>query len=120
MKADHHLDLPRRLQIEFSQVIQRHTDTEGGEVDAGQMWQIFAAVYLEPGPFELVSYASASEDGAEQVSCVVRAYESEHALSGRGNGPIAAFCDAVSGIDMGLGGVGVRVLDYAEHALTAG
>ena len=63
MKADHHLDLPRRLQIEFSQVIQRHTDSEGGEVDAGQMWQIFAAEYLEPGPFELVGYASASEGG---------------------------------------------------------
>ncbi|MGO8959247.1 MAG: 2-isopropylmalate synthase [Streptosporangiaceae bacterium] len=120
MKSDHHLDLPRRLQIEFSQVIQRHTDTEGGEVDAGQMWRIFAAEYLEPGPFELVSYASASEDGTERVSCVVRAYQTEHALAGRGNGPIAAFCDAVSGIDMGLGGVGVRVLDYAEHALTAG
>ncbi len=120
MKTDHQLDLPRRLQIEFSQVIQRHTDTEGGEVAAAQMWQIFAAEYLEPGPFELVSYASASEDGSEQVSCAVRAYGTEHALSGRGNGPIAAFCAAVSGIDMGLGGVVVRVLDYAEHALTAG
>ena len=43
MKTDHHLDLPRRLQIEFSHVIQRHTDDEGGEVDAAQMWQIFAA-----------------------------------------------------------------------------
>ena len=48
MKTDHHLDLPRRLQIEFSHVIQRHTDDEGGEVDAAQMWQIFADEYLEP------------------------------------------------------------------------
>jgi len=120
MKADHHLDLPRRLQIEFSQVIQRHTDTEGGEVDADQMWQIFSAEYLEPGPFELISYGSASEDGTEQVECTVRAYGAEYALVGTGNGPIAAFCDAVSEIDLGLGGVSVRVLDYAEHALTAG
>jgi len=120
MKADHHLDLPRRLQIEFSQVIQRHTDSEGGEVDAGQMWRIFAAEYLEPGPFELVSYGSASEGGTERVDCVVRAFGTEHTLYGIGNGPIAAFCAAVSEVDLGLGGVGVRVLDYAEHALTAG
>ena len=120
MKADHHLDLPRRLQIEFSQVIQRHTDIEGGEVDAGQMWQIFAAEYLEPGPFELISYAASSEGGTERVDCTVRAYGSEHELVGIGNGPIAAFCAAVSEVDLGLGGVSVRVLDYAEHALTAG
>jgi 2-isopropylmalate synthase len=120
MKSDHHLDLPRRLQIEFSQVIQRHTDAEGGEVSPAMMWDIFAAEYLEPGPFELVSYVSASESGTERVDCVVRAFGSEHALSGIGNGPIAAFCAAVSEADLGLGGVGVRVLDYAEHALTAG
>jgi 2-isopropylmalate synthase len=120
MKADHHLDLPRRLQIEFSQVIQRHTDSEGGEVGAGQMWEIFAAEYLEPGPFELVSYTAASQGGTERVDCTVRAYGTEYELFGIGNGPIAAFCAAVSEVDLGLGGVSVRVLDYAEHALTAG
>jgi len=121
MKADHHLDLPRRLQIEFSQVIQRHTDSEGGEVEPRQMWDIFAGEYLAAGPFELVSYTSASEGGAtERVDCKVRAYGTEHELTGIGNGPIAAFCAAVSEVDLGLGGVSVRVLDYAEHALTAG
>jgi 2-isopropylmalate synthase len=120
MKADHHLDLPRRLQIEFSQVIQRHTDSEGGEVEPAQMWDIFAGEYLEPGPFELVSYTSTSEEGTERVDCTVRAYGTEYTLSGIGNGPIAAFCAAVSEVDLGLGGVSVRVLDYAEHALTAG
>ncbi len=120
MKADHHLDLPRRLQIEFSQVIQRHTDSEGGEVEPARMWQIFAAEYLEPGPFELISYTSASEGGTERVDCTVRAYGTQYELFGIGNGPIAAFCAAVSEVDLGLGGVSVRVLDYAEHALTAG
>jgi 2-isopropylmalate synthase len=120
MKHDHHLDLPRRLQIEFSQVIQRHTDDEGGEVDAAQMWQVFAAEYLEPGAFELVSFGSASEDGIERITTTVRAFGSEYTLTGVGNGPIAAFCDALSPLDMGLGGLSVRVLDYAEHALTAG
>jgi 2-isopropylmalate synthase len=120
MKADHHLDLPRRLQIEFSQVIQRHTDSEGGEVEPARMWDIFAGEYLEPGPFELVSYTATSEEGTERVDCTVRAYGTEYTLSGMGNGPIAAFCAAVSEVDLGLGGVSVRVLDYAEHALTAG
>jgi 2-isopropylmalate synthase len=120
MKADHHLDLPRRLQIEFSQVIQRHTDTEGGEVEPSRMWDIFAAEYLQPGPFDLVSYTSSGEGGTERVDCKVRAYGTEYELTGTGNGPIAAFCAAVSEVDLGLGGVSVRVLDYAEHALTAG
>jgi 2-isopropylmalate synthase len=120
MKADHNLDLPRRLQIEFSHVIQRHTDGEGGEVDAAQMWRIFAAEYLEAGPFELVEFSSESKDGTERIAVTVRAFGAEHAVSGMGNGPIAAFCEALSAVDIGLGGVSVRVLDYAEHALTAG
>jgi 2-isopropylmalate synthase len=120
MKHDHHLDLPRRLQIEFSQVIQRRTENEGGEVDAAQMWEAFEAEYLAPGAFELISFASASEDGTERISTTVRAFGTEYELTGIGNGPIAAFSDALSALDMGLGAVSVRVLDYAEHALTAG
>jgi 2-isopropylmalate synthase len=120
MKHDHHLDLPRRLQIEFSQVIQRRTDNEGGEVDAAQMWEAFEAEYLAPGDFELLRFASSSEDGTERITTTVRAFGTDYELTGIGNGPIAAFCDALSALDMGLGGVPVRVLDYAEHALTAG
>jgi 2-isopropylmalate synthase len=120
MKTDHHLDLPRRLQIEFSHVIQQHTDDAGGEVDAAAMWQIFAAEYLAPGAFELVTFASSTADNIERVSAVVRTNGTEHTLTGVGNGPIAAFCDALSSVDLGYGGIHVRVLDYAEHALTAG
>jgi 2-isopropylmalate synthase len=120
MKADHHLDLPRRLQIEFSQVVQRVTDAEGGEVDAAAMWRAFEGEYLAPGAFELVSFSSASEEGIERIETTVRAFGVDHELAGVGNGPIAAFCQALSGLDMGLGGLGVRVLDYAEHALSAG
>jgi 2-isopropylmalate synthase len=116
MKAEHQLDLPRRLQIEFSRVIQAHTDTEGGEVSPAQMWEIFSAEYLTPGPLALLDH---------QTSSVV---ESKHALTaevsvdgraqqveGVGNGPISAFCDALATI-----GVRARVLDYTEHALTEG
>jgi len=116
MKAEHHLDLPRRLQIEFSRVIQGHTDAEGGEVPPTQMWEIFAAEYLGAGSLALLDH---------QTSSVV---ESKHALAaeisvdgraqqveGIGNGPISAFCDALASV-----GVHARVLDYTEHALTAG
>jgi 2-isopropylmalate synthase len=120
MKSDHHLDLPRRLQIEFSHVIQHHTDNEGGEVDAPHMWQIFAAEYLAPGDFELVHFGSVSADGIERITATVRAFGTDYELTGVGNGPIAAFCEAVSSVDMGLGGLHVRVLDYSEHALTSG
>ncbi len=120
MKHDHHLDLPRRLQIEFSHVIQRHVDAEGGEVEPEAMWRIFSAEYLAPGPFELAGFCSQASEGAERITATVRAFGAEHEAAGTGNGPIAAFCDALSAIDMGLGGVPVRVRDYAEHALTAG
>jgi len=120
MKTDHHLDLPRRLQIEFSHVIQQHTEGEGGEVDAPLMWQIFESEYLAAGAFDLVKFASTSDEGVERITTTVRAFGTDHVLNGVGNGPIAAFCEALSAVDLGLGGVPVRVLDYAEHALTAG
>ncbi|HEV7193714.1 MAG TPA: 2-isopropylmalate synthase [Jatrophihabitantaceae bacterium] len=120
MKSDHHLDLPRRLQIEFSHVIQRYTDSEGGEVDGTQMWQIFEAEYLTTGAFDLIRFSSSSDEGVERISATVRAFGREYDVSGVGNGPIAAFCEAISTVDMGLGGLHVRVLDYSEHALTAG
>jgi 2-isopropylmalate synthase len=120
MKADHKLDLPRRLQIEFSHVIQRYTDGEGGEVDAALMWNIFSEEYLSPGVLELVRTVSNADEGTERMTATVRAGGVEHVLHGMGNGPIAAFCDALSGIDIGFGGVPVRVLDYHEHALTSG
>ncbi|HLY34358.1 MAG TPA: 2-isopropylmalate synthase, partial [Jatrophihabitantaceae bacterium] len=120
MKTDHHLDLPRRLQIEFSQVIQAHTDGEGGEVDADLMWRIFSDEYLTNDSFELLRSSSSSDNGIERLTATIRAFGVEHELAGVGNGPIAAFCEALSEVDLGLGGVSVRVLDYAEHALTSG
>ena len=120
MKMENKLDLPRRLQIEFSQVIQRHTEGAGGEVDAAQMWQIFTEEYLAPGGFELIKFSSTSNEGIERITSTVKAFGTVYELTGVGNGPIAAFCAAMSDIDVGLGGTAIRVLDYAEHALTAG
>jgi 2-isopropylmalate synthase len=115
MKAEHQLDLPRRLQIEFSGVVQRYTDNEGGEVGPQQMWDIFAAEYLQARRLELHDYGSATVDGKVEVSVDVTVDGARHALHGAGNGPIDAFVHALSDVD-----IDVRVLDYAEHALTAG
>jgi 2-isopropylmalate synthase len=115
MKAEHQLDLPRRLQIELSGVVQRHTDDSGGEVGPQQMWDIFAGEYLRSGRLALHDYSSATVDDKVEVSVVIELDGGRHTLDGRGNGPIEAFVNALSGVDLD-----VRVLDYAEHALTAG
>ena len=117
MKAEHQFDLPRRLQIEFSGVVQQRTDDEGGEVSPEQMWDIFEAEYLaDSGPLQLNAVHTSSAQGerdALRVGLYVDGKREE--LEGHGNGPIAAFVDALSTI-----GHDVRVLDYAEHAMSAG
>jgi 2-isopropylmalate synthase len=117
MRTEHHLDLPRRLQIEFSQVIQARTDTDGGEVSPAQMWEAFETEYLaRRTPIALNSHhTSAAAEADDELEVDVYLDGEKLALLGHGNGPIAAFVDA-------LGSVGhdVRVLDYAEHALSSG
>jgi 2-isopropylmalate synthase len=116
MKAEHHLDLPRRLQIEFSRVIQARTDAEGGEVTPAQMWEAFAAEYLAAGPMELKAHhASSVVDAKDVLTAEVGVDGHVRQVEGLGNGPISAFCDALGSLV-----VEVRVLDYTEHALSAG
>ncbi|WP_329092048.1 2-isopropylmalate synthase [Streptosporangium sp. NBC_01469] len=121
MKADHHLDLPRRLQIEFSRAVQAHTDTIGGEVNAARMWEVFTDEYL-PNPASpwgrlgLLAHRTTSRgDGKDAISADLRLDGEIREVEGVGNGPISAFCDALAKV-----GVQVRVLDYAEHAMSAG
>ena len=117
MKAEHHLDLPRRLQIEFSGVVQAVTDGEGGEIEPSRMGEIFRAEYLDrDAPLALNSVhtsSAAGERDALEVGVYVRG--ERRFLTGVGNGPIDAFVDALGDI-----GYDVRVLDYAEHALSSG
>jgi 2-isopropylmalate synthase len=118
MKTEHNLDLPRRLQMEFSAVIQRHTDTEGGEVSAESMWEMFDREYLgDSGRIRLDSHHTSSAVGKQDRLSVNVIVDGEAVtLEGVGNGPIAAFTAALSE----RLGVDVRVLDYHEHALSAG
>ena len=121
MRTEHRLDLPRRLQIEFSQVIQRVTDSEGGEVAPAAMWATFTQEYLpDPqapwGRLSLVSVKQDSDvDGETTIETIVKDNGEAVTLGGRGNGPIAAFCNALQ-----THGIDVRVLDYAEHAMSSG
>ncbi|RCK69380.1 2-isopropylmalate synthase [Desertihabitans brevis] len=117
MKSEHRLDLPRRLQIEFSRVVQQRTDTEGGEVTAEVLWDVFREEYLEPaGPLALGEVAAHSGGDAEdQLTVSVHHEGALRTVTGEGNGPVSAYVDALSGL-----GHRVRVLDYSEHALSAG
>jgi 2-isopropylmalate synthase len=117
MKSEHKLELPRRLQIEFSRVVQEHTDAEGGEVSADAMWRYFTDTYLDRrSPLRINSVHTSSAEG-EKDELTVNVYvdDEPRTLVGTGNGPIAAFVDGVCGL-----GYDVRVLDYAEHALSSG
>jgi len=122
MKTEHGLDLPRRLQIEFSKVVQGFTDSEGGEVSPAAMYEYFSAEYLDrTHPVELVRARVDSPEDGDQDTVTARVVvtgadgAAEQVITGRGNGPVAGFCNALSGI-----GYDVRVLDYVEHALSAG
>jgi 2-isopropylmalate synthase len=131
LKADHKLDLPRRAQIEFSRVIQEHTDAEGGEVTPEQIWSIFNSEYLQrETPLKLNSVHTSSAAGEKDALSVNVYVDGElRTLTGTGNGPIAAFVGALNGLLGEMKAAGdprwtdrdeVRVLDYAEHALSSG
>ncbi len=123
LKAEHGLDLPRRLQVEFSQVVQRLTDAEGGEVTGAQIWTMFADEYLhadDPATrwgrfFPVRSTLTSTDVGDDEIDSVITDFGREVRIHGRGNGPIDAFIDALSALE-----IDVRVLDYHEHALSAG
>jgi 2-isopropylmalate synthase len=132
MKSEHQLELPRRLQIEFSQVIQARTDADGGEVTPEAMWAAFVEEY-QPHAGRQSADQSADQGAvgdrvsllAHRSDAVVRDKDALHVqvrmngtevtIDGIGNGPIDAFANGLADH-----GVAVRVLDYAEHALSAG
>ncbi|WP_223628136.1 2-isopropylmalate synthase [Microbacterium sp. EST19A] len=123
LKSDHAIDLPRKLQIEFSGVVQAKTDAEGGEVTSDQIWSIFNDEYLPAddatakwGRFELLATQTRSDMSGEVVlDVVLRDDEQQLAVAGSGNGPVAAFVEVLR-----AQGFDITVYDYVEHALSAG
>lgn len=122
LKTDHALDLPRKLQIEFSAVVQAKTDAEGGEVTSEQIWEIFQDEYLPAahaddkwGRYELLSTRTASElTGVVNLDLRWRVGDDVSDAHGEGNGPIAAFLGILAGA-----GHEIKLYDYVEHALSA-
>ena len=119
MKSEHKLDLPRRLQIEFSRAVQEQTDGEGGEMSPAAIWDSFRHEYLtREAPLKLNSVHTSSAAGEkDQLTVNVYVDGEIQELHGSGNGPLSAFVDAINGLPQSFD---VRVLDYAEHALSSG
>jgi 2-isopropylmalate synthase len=120
MKFEHGLDLPRRLQIEFSSVIQKLAERSGTEITADQIWAAFEATYLKrEQPLALAHHptvTTAGESGETTIEALLRISGAERLAKGTGNGPIAAFVDALRRD----AGIQVAVLDYHEHAIGGG
>lgn len=125
MATAHNLDLPRRLQIEFSRIVQRHTDSYGGEINADALWHIFEDEYLPTrdaavrapwGRFNVSGLRVFTGDGDYvRIEGTLYDGEAELPLVGDGNGPIEAFVSSLHTHDLDI-----RILDYAEHALSQG
>ncbi|MCQ4209378.1 2-isopropylmalate synthase [Streptomyces longispororuber] len=121
LKNDHSLDLPRRMQVEFSKVIQAKTDAEGGEVTPKEIWSTFQDEYL-PNPDNpwgriqvKTGQTTTDTDGVDTLTVEAEVDGAEQVLVGTGNGPISAFFHALQGI-----GVDARLLDYQEHTMSEG
>ncbi|MFF4355684.1 2-isopropylmalate synthase [Streptomyces sp. NPDC001604] len=121
LKNDHKLDLPRRMQIEFSKIIQAKTDAEGGEVTGSDIWSVFQDEYL-PNPenpwgrIQVRNGQSTTDtDGVDTLRVEATVDGQDTVLTGTGNGPISAFFDALQKV-----GVDARLLDYQEHTMSEG
>ena len=117
MEIEHHLELPRGLQVDFAQKVQATADARGGELTSAELMEAFQEQYLDDtGPFELLGHSHSSEGGADRIAASLLVDGAEHVVEGEGNGPIAALVAAL--------GTGVRidahVLDYHEHAMSRG
>ncbi|MFH8606284.1 2-isopropylmalate synthase [Streptomyces sp. NPDC018029] len=121
LQNDHKLDLPRRMQIEFSKIIQAKTDAEGGEVTPDAIWSVFQDEYLPnpENPWGRIQVkngqTTTDKDGVDTLTVEATLDGADTVLTGSGNGPISAFFDALQGI-----GIDVRLLDYQEHTMSEG
>ncbi len=115
LETEYGVVLPRRLQIEFSAEVQRHTDRHGGEMSAADIWALFARTYLDVRePVRYVEHHLFERDGAQGIRLSVELDGMTHLLTGTGNGPLDAAVHALRGI-----GVDLQVRGYEERALGA-
>ena len=115
LESEYGLQLPRRLQIEFSQAVQREMDASGKELTAQNLWSLFQTEYRLDAT-RRPQYRLSGESGTVAISGEFLINGEVRTLSGEGTGPIDAFVGALSEAT----GRSIRVLDYAEHAVSAG
>jgi 2-isopropylmalate synthase len=119
LETEYGLELPRRLQIEFSQAVQQVMDDSGKELGAAQIRAIFDREYgLVDAAADRVAQVRLSAPAGDvvQVEAELIVDGQRHALSGQGNGPVDAFVAALAE----HAGFAIRVLDYHEHAVGSG
>jgi len=116
LETEYGLELPRRLQIEFSQVVQAVMDLQGKELVAKDLWQLFEREYALSAPAPANATTSEQPGGSVRVTADIDWAGSVVPVQGQGNGPIDAFVNALNAAT----GRSVRVLDYHEHAIGAG
>lgn len=114
LETEYGVAMPRRLQVEFSGEVQRHTDAHGGEMSAADIWQLFSRTYLESDtPVCYVEHHLFEHAGAQGIRLAVEVEGVPHLLTGEGNGPIDATIHALRGI-----GIDVQVRSYEERAMS--
>ncbi|XUO88242.1 2-isopropylmalate synthase [Halomonas sp. KM072] len=114
LEQEHGIELPRRLSIEFSQVVQEVADRTGKEITSQMIYQAFADEYLEQrSPLALVNHRLSSEPDSPKVAleAIVENGGQRQTLTGEGNGPLAAFIKALV-----ASGQEVEIIDYHEHS----
>ena len=117
LERDYSVRLPRKLQIEFSRVIQKISDQTGREIRPAEIWAAYEAEYLnQRSPLACIEYSESTSAGTVTISATVQDSSAEHKIAGNGNGPIDAFVGAMNqefGLDL-------RVVDYQEQAIGKG
>lgn len=109
LEAHYGIVLPRRLQIEFSQVVQQHSDTQGGEVTAQILWQLLNETYIQPNqPLANLQYQLTDQNGQQFIEVQLQENGITKHLVGSGNGPISAFINALN--------LPLDVLSYEERS----
>ena len=117
MKAEHGLDLPRRLQIEFSRTVQLVTEESGTEISPAEMWDRFESEYLkDEGPVKLLGHEVTTGDDGAAITAQLLVDGAHRTAVGRGSGPIDAFVHALREEI----GAEIDVVDYSEHAVSSG
>ena len=113
METEHGVVMPRRLQVEFSGVVQKHTDEHGGEVTADDIWNIFSSAYLEStAPIHYREHHLFEHGSAQGIRLMIDIDGTPHTLNGEGNGPINAAVNALK-----CAGINIQVRSYEERSM---